>query len=362
MRTQTRALVAAVLAAFLASPPASLVSATLSGTVQGLVTLSGRPLSGMDLALVDLNSGAVHRARSGGTGAYQLQVAPGDYVITSGGGQAGLTVGRGPTHVAVVAGQVAIADLDLVALPVALANANAGTRVASLQTPQEVPLAAPATEPPAPEAAAATTIQHEPIGCFIAGQFPLVDAGIQPAASVARARVYFKSALSNDWFFVEMTTQEGQFFGKLPRPRVEASPITYYIQATTTEFGEAQTGEIQGNVVADARECPDKKIAAIGPPGPVQVFSAATGASISPAGFAAGGLALTAGTIALLAGAAAVGIGTAIVVNNPTPTPTATPTATPLASPTPTDQPRPTPTPSPTPTPIRSPPPGTPIR
>ena len=81
----------------------------------------------------------------------------------------------------------------------------------------------------------------------------------------------------------------GGFSGKLPRPKIEASPVTYYIQATTTEFGDAQIAEISAIVVNDAGECEDKALAPIGPPGEVTVFSAATGAAIAPAGFAAGG-------------------------------------------------------------------------
>ena len=94
---------------------------------------------------------------------------------------------------------------------------------------------------------------------MIAGQFPLVNAGIEPAASVARARVYFKSSQSPNWYYVEMMPAEGGgFSGKLPRPKVEASPVTYYIQATTTEFGDAQIAEISAIVVNDAGECEDK--------------------------------------------------------------------------------------------------------
>ena len=59
----------------------------------------------------------------------------------------------------------------------------------------------------------------------------------------------------------------------------------------------------------DAGDCDDKALAPIGGPGEVTVFSAATGAAIAPAGFAAGGLALTLGTLALvIGGAAAAGI------------------------------------------------------
>jgi hypothetical protein len=80
----------------------------------------------------------------------------------------------------------------------------------------------------------------------------------------------------------------------------------------------------------------------------VTVFSAATGAAIAPAGFAAGGLALTLGTVALVVGgAAAAGITAAITVFNPEPEPTPPP---PGPEPSPTAGPEPTPTPAPSPT------------
>jgi hypothetical protein len=183
------------------------------------------------------------------------------------------------------------------------------------------------------------------VTCFVAGEFPLLDAGIEPLSSVARARTYFKAAQGANFYYVEMTQEAGRFFGKLPRPKIEASPLTYYLQATTTEFEESQTPEIEAIVVEKKEDCGDRKIAAFGPPGEVTVFSAATGASIAPLGFAAGGAAIALGTVLLIVGgAAAAGITTAVVAN-----PQATP---PPAVPTPTAIPVAIPTPLPTPIPI----------
>jgi hypothetical protein len=242
----------------------------------------------------------------------------------------------------VAANEGATANLDMVSLP---------TQVSTDQVP------APTDLPSAP--ATATTINHEAIGCFIAGQFPLVDAKIEPSNSVARARVYFKAASASAWFYVEMTPAEGGFVGKLPRPKITASPITYYLQATTTEFGDTQTAEILSKVVEEATDCEsDKRIAPIGPPGEVTVFSAATGSAVAPAGFAAGGLALTAGTLVLvLGGAVAAGVATVVVVTQPSAEPPVTqppvteppstiPTPVP-PSPSPTPEPEPEPSPSP---------------
>jgi hypothetical protein len=191
---------------------------------------------------------------------------------------------------------------------------------------------------------------------MVANQFPLIDAGIEPLGMVARGRVYFKSARSPLWYYVEMTVVDGRFVAKLPRPEVKWSPVDYYVQAFSTTMGNAQTPQKSATVVPEGTDCAlGVKIAAFGPPGAVTVFSAATGAAVAPAGFAAGGLALTAGTIALVAGgAAAVGITAAIPVFNPEPTPAATPTPVP-AEPPPTPRPSPTVIPTPVPSPSASP-------
>jgi hypothetical protein len=302
------------------------------------------------VAFVDLSSGAVHRASSGADGRFNATVPAGQYAVTAETG-AGLIVDQGPSNIVVGGGRTVIADIGLRAVPGAM-----------LQDPVAQAQPIPALPDAPAEPVSATTILHDAIGCMIAGQFPLVNARIEPADGVARARVYFRSSQSPNWYYVEMMPAEGGgFSGKLPRPKVEASPVTYYIQATTTLFGDAQIGEIESIVVTDAGECEDKALAPLGPPGEVTVFSATTGAAIAPAGFAAGGLALTLGTIALLiGGAAAAGITAAITVFNPEPTPTPPP---PPASPTPPPpNPTPSPSPSPTPDPPSPPPPSTPFR
>jgi hypothetical protein len=201
-------------------------------------------------------------------------------------------------------------------------------------------------------------ILFEPVTCFVAGEFPLLDTGIEPVASVARARVYFKGSVGDSYYYIEMSfdQSQGRYLGKLPRPRVEASPITYYVQSTTTEFEESQTQEIEALVVQDKAECGDRKVAAIGPAGAVTVFSAATGASIiAPAGFAAvaaSGLAVGAITV-IAAAAAAAGVVGGVVVAPPGGGGGVTPPPIVISpSPIPTPTPFPSPTPVPVPTPI----------
>jgi hypothetical protein len=342
------------LAFVLAFPAGDLRSATVSGTIQGVVRMEGRPLSGVTVAFIELQSGAVVRATSREDGAFSTAAPAGEYAVTTE-SQAGLAVGQAPVRVAVTEGRVAAADVELVAIASALPQEPP----AEGKTPAQEPPAegqVPAADPQAPAgpvwaetSGAGAQIRFEPVTCFVAGEFPLLDAGIEPIASVARARVYFKGAAGEAFYYVEMGQDQGRYFGKLPRPRVEASPITYYVQSTTTEFEESQTREIDAIVVADKDECGDRKVAAFGPPGAITIFSASTGASIlAPAGFAAvaaSGLAVGVVTV-LAAGAAAAGVVGGVVGNpgggGPTPPPIIV---------------QPSPIPTPTPLPSVSPPP-----
>jgi hypothetical protein len=338
-----RKVAAIVLSALLAAPSLSVAApGAATGVIEGVVRLGDRPLSGVKLAFLDVGSGAVSRATSEGAGSFRAVVPAGEYVVATEGGT-GLVVSQGPTVVSVAQGRVASAAITLLAVP--------GAR---LQDP------APSATQEAPAPASATTIQHDAIRCFVEGEFPMVPAHIEPAEKVARGRVYFRAVQSDAFYYVEMTPSEEGFVGKLPKPKLEASPITYWVEGMSTEFGEARTPEIEALVVEDEDDC-EGKVAAIGPPGDVTVFSAATGTAVAPIGFAAGGLLAAGGVLLLLAGgAAAVGIAAATNVFNPEPTPTSTTVA---PTPTPTPQtPRPSPTPTPSPSPTAPPAPATPSK
>ncbi len=335
-----RQALSALLVVLLASPPLDVWSAPAQGTIQGVVTLQGRPLEGVGIAFIELESGNVVRTTSGTNGGFEAKAAAGQYAVTTE-SQAGLAIGRAPVRVAVVPGKLANAEIELVAVASAMLQE---APAAPPQPPAQPPAAqAPTTEGPlfAQTTGSGAAIQFEPVTCFVAGEFPLLDASIEPLPSVARARTYFHAAQGESFYYVEMTQEAGRFFGKLPRPKLEASPITYYLQSTTTEFEESQTAEIEAIIVEKKEDCGDRKIAAFGPPGEVTVFSAASGAAMAPIGFAAGGAAIAAGTIALIvAGAAAAGVVGGVVVQ---PIPTAAPptitlapiTITPITLPTP---------------------------
>jgi hypothetical protein len=322
-----------VLVALLVSPPLDVLSAPSQGTIQGVVTMQGRPLQGVAVAFIELESGNVVRATSGSNGGFEAKAAPGQYAVTTE-SQAGLAIGKAPVRVSVVPGKLANAEIELVAVAAAMLQ-EPTTPIA--QPPVQPPPVEPQVPPPgeappvtfAQTTGTGATIQFEPVTCFVAGEFPLLDAAIEPLPNVARARTYFKAAGGESFYYVEMTQDAGRFYGKLPRPKIEASPITYYLQSTTTEFEESQTTEIEAIIVEKKEDCGDRKIAVFGPPGEVTVFSASSGAAIAPIGFAAGGAAIAAGTVAaIVAGAAAAGVVSGVVVN---PQPTTVPSTITLA-------------------------------
>jgi hypothetical protein len=119
---------------------------------------------------------------------------------------------------------------------------------------------------------------------MVAGTNPQIDAGIIPEGQVQAGRVYFKSALGDAFYYVEMTLVAGRYVGVLPKPQPGAGPITYYVEGVGRDFTQSQTPE-QSAVVADTQgACGDRAMPPLGPADPVRVF-AVTGGTALPPGF-----------------------------------------------------------------------------
>jgi HEAT repeat protein/predicted Ser/Thr protein kinase len=137
---------------------------------------------------------------------------------------------------------------------------------------------------PAPPAASAVpiridvdgaVIRHSPVGCMLAGQFPLLRAQLARGSAVSgQPRAYFRSALGSAYYFVPMNPEADSFSAKLPRPTTDASPIGYYL-AVETRDGLVRTPEQSVVVVEPPSGCsPGVRLAEVGPAGTVTVFSA----------------------------------------------------------------------------------------
>ena len=190
-------------------------------------------------------------------------------------------------------------------------------------------------EPQAPPNPVPLSVALTPAECMVAGTNPQIDAGITPGDQVQAGRVYFKSALGDAFFYVEMVLQGGRYVGVLPKPQIDAGPITYYVEGVGRDYAQSQTPEARAAVVEKQEDCRDRPAAALGPSDAVRVFSVGGGTAL-PAGFsgvssvvaagagtgaaAAGGAAAgggffgsTAGIIVI--GAAAVGVGAVVIVS-----------------------------------------------
>jgi hypothetical protein len=143
---------------------------------------------------------------------------------------------------------------------------------------------------------------------MVAGTNPQIDAGITPDDQVQAGRIYFKSALGDAFFYVEMVLQAGRYVGVLPKPQIDAGPITYYVEGVGRDYAQSQTPEARAVVVEKQEDCGDKPAAALGPSDAVRVFSVGGGTAL-PAGFSgvSSVVAAGAGTGAAAAGAAAAG-------------------------------------------------------
>src|SRR6266511_4326852 len=80
------------------------------------------------------------------------------------------------------------------------------------------------------------SIDHAPVACVVAEQFPRMGARIAPPASVARATLHFRSAAGGAWYLVAMKAQGETFEGVLPKPRKSLKTFAYYIEAADTGF------------------------------------------------------------------------------------------------------------------------------
>jgi hypothetical protein len=178
-------------------------------------------------------------------------------------------------------------------------------------------LAAPPFAPAAPQDSATSTestattlsVDHSPVTCMVAGTNPEIDAGFTPGDQLQTGRVYFKSALGDAYYYVEMTPNGLQYMGVLPKPRRDAGPITYYVEGLTRSFTQTQTPEQQAIVVEKKEDCGDRPLAALGPSDPVRVYSVTGGTALPPGFSGVSSVVAGAGAVAPAAATAAAGGG-----------------------------------------------------
>lgn len=159
-------------------------------------------------------------------------------------------------------------------------------------------------------AAAAAQIQHQPIGCVVAGRFPRFEANFTPDEALARARVVFRPAGGKHWYAVAMTREAGKLAGLLPKPKKSLESLDYYIEATDTAMASTRTPDQVARVAAGAGACSNAPVTSAVALAKV-TLEVPAGAPSVPPGFSANGIVpSTAGAAGAAAGATA---GTAAV-------------------------------------------------
>jgi hypothetical protein len=120
---------------------------------------------------------------------------------------------------------------------------------------------------------AGEAIRVEEVGCWVEGKFPLITASVK-AELASAPRLHFKSAMGSAYYYIEMARSGDAFVGRLPRPKVAASPNSYYVQGVMQSGRRVRTPEVSVVVVGEASACPaGARLAATGPDGAVTVFS-----------------------------------------------------------------------------------------
>lgn len=130
---------------------------------------------------------------------------------------------------------------------------------------------------------------HDRVSCVLADEVVQLEAAVPPGATAAVARSFFHSALGTEFYYVEGERSGNRFVFNLPQPRLDAGPITYYIEFQP----EGRTEEYVARVVRRDSDCVGK-LAAVGP-APAAVFGPG-GALASPVGFGSLGSVVSAAT------------------------------------------------------------------
>ena len=161
------------------------------------------------------------------------------------------------------------------------------------------------------KAGAQPTIEHPGIECIEPGKFAVVLSGIDPVDEVQTAKVYFRSSLYPDFYYVEMTRDADRFVGVLPQVAPETPEVVYYLEAIDTVFESARSREF----LADVDDCDDDPAAAYytgSEPG-IIVGATTAGSSALPPGFSAIGIVGTITAVGVSSGVGG-GVGAGVAV------------------------------------------------
>jgi hypothetical protein len=164
---------------------------------------------------------------------------------------------------------------------------------------------------------AATTIDHRPVGCVVAEEFPRFEARLTPPDSVRRARVFFRADATPTWYAVALKPEGTVFAAALPKPQKSLRKFTYYLEVADAQMKTSRTEEHNTSVVATKGGC-DKDMMGLSTAAASVLLEAPAGAPAVPAGFSGAGVLTVAGAPAAapagVAGTGGGGVGVGVLV------------------------------------------------
>ena len=125
------------------------------------------------------------------------------------------------------------------------------------------------------------------VKCIAGVPYPIISASIRAADEVQIAKVYFRAAQGEDFYFVEMASQERGYKAILPVPSDETNRVIYYVEAVSASFEAGRTEEYEAPVRDD---CDEDRF--LGDDPGIVIYAVAEGAPI-PTGFLSTGVSTT---------------------------------------------------------------------
>jgi hypothetical protein len=158
------------------------------------------------------------------------------------------------------------------------------------------------------------SVEPSDVRCISREAFTELAAAIEPPGSIRSAKLYFRSAVFSDFYFVDMKLDSGSgsFRAVLPLPTAETDRVVYYVEAVDVSFQTARSRDFQVTVSNGCRPGPGGLLFSGRDPG-IVVGALRAGAPALPAGFQATGIAGFVSAAGSVAGAGG-GIGLPVIL------------------------------------------------
>jgi hypothetical protein len=152
-------------------------------------------------------------------------------------------------------------------------------------------------------------IRHDEVRCIPRDQFTEFVADVVPPDQLRSVRLYFRSELFPEYYFVDMSVAEAHYAAVLPLPTEQTRRVVYYIEVVDQTFETSRSEEFVVDVEQDHCDPGPGALLFAGNPG-IVVGAVSVGAPGIPAGFQATGIA---GFVSAAgAGGGGLGVGLAI--------------------------------------------------